>query len=162
MQVKQMIDSTHFEKNWIPIWNKPGAFLYQWHTDCYEVFELGVGRDKRVSHNFPLLSRSRGSTLFWPWTPELRLGVVHYSEGDGPRQYYHLLVVLRESDGAVLGHTAPFRFLGEFPVEFCIGFWPDWEGQQLHFWISQMDRNPAYLVADYEQFRFFTQTSKPA
>ena len=151
----------HMQKNWIP-WTDDEV-IYKWCLDGVVFRHLTTGEQRLVPfkiHN-AILSRVRGSSIFIPgWNSGELVAIVHYSEEDTPRKYYHLLVILDEKTGELLRHTLPF-YLGDVStqengggghrVNFCIGF--DWtqkqDGKRLfHFWFSVMDRDPQYWVVE--------------
>ena len=147
----QLIDPPYMswcEKNWAPIPMPDGrdGFVYKWYP-----LEIGTvepegdkGRleivltkpmDERFSH-------MKGSTAFVPYGDRGLIGVIHFSEEQTPRQYFHRVVVLDRETFDVLQCSPVFCFL-KASVEFCIGFRAQEDMWQ--FWISQMDRDPLYL-----------------
>jgi hypothetical protein len=95
------------------------------------------------------------------------LGVVHLSEEDAPRRYYHSLVTL-DKNGLPLRYTPPFQFCKQ-GIEFCTGLEciqtqkvgevgeteTETETEtSIRFWISRHDRDPAILTVPFDIFTF--------
>jgi hypothetical protein len=140
LQILEPPQPTGCEKNWIPVGK--GQFIYQWHP-----FQLGEVRDGRLEivQSYPTpwtFQKVRGSTLFFE-TEEGLLGVVHYSEEQRPRHYYHMVVLLHKETFEPISVSDPFVF-GRVGIEFCIGF--AIRGSDYQFWYSQHDRDPVWLV----------------
>jgi hypothetical protein len=143
------------EKNWIPLvdyGNKEDEyFIYKWNP-----FEIGVLKqfensdrkqlviDTVWQHNAPLFSNIRGSTPLVE-VDEGFLCVVHFSYEGGPRNYFHMLVLLEKVTMKPLKYSEFFVF-NNMSVEFCIGFMV--RHDKCHFWISNFDRDPELVVVD--------------
>ena len=150
-KVKQarVIDSptdTWIEKNWVPLGNQ--TYIYSWNP-----FQIGRVNEnnrleivKQVSMGMigqqPLFDKFRGSSIFVEDPTGHLIGVVHLSEEGSPRRYYHALVVLDKTTLEPVRISELFYF-EERGIEFCIGFAV--VGDEYHFWISRMDRDPALL-----------------
>jgi hypothetical protein len=150
------------EKNWIPlanfytgsapIENEPHEyFIYKWNP-----LEIGVlcpfenSNQKQLTiertwqHNAPLFSNIRGSTPLIECDEGL-LCVVHFSYEGGPRNYFHMLVLLEKVTMRPLKYSE-FFFFNNMSVEFCIGF--NLRNDRFHFWISNFDRDPELVIID--------------
>jgi hypothetical protein len=78
-----------------------------------------------------------------PFTNDGRTELIclaHYSEGEIPRNYYHVLVGIDPVTLYPIWHTEPFVFCN-IGIEYCIGFVI--KSNMAHFWISRRDRDPA-------------------
>jgi hypothetical protein len=164
----RVIYSGECEKNWIPLWDCE-RFIYGWSCEgiivgnigevlcegCVDIAKMmripyGDGQAGLLMSKLPI----RGSSVFSKWREhDTWIGLVHWSLEGMPRRYFHMFVVL---DGGfrVLSCSLPFVFRGEYPVEFCTAFHWDSCGNCFHFWISQMDRSPMYLVSMLDEFFF--------
>lgn len=157
-----IMDSPHYEKNWIP-WNDQ-EYLYQWRTEgvVFRSYHEHIERLVPYTRSNALLAKARGSSVFVEYTGSLlsassaqhKVGVVHYSREGNPRQYVHFLVVLNAENGSVVQHSQPFYFR-HLCVEFCIGFYLG-PNSLFHFWISQMDREPLYCLAEESAFTWYS------
>jgi hypothetical protein len=143
------------EKNWIPLVNycndEDEYFIYKWNP-----LEIGVLRpiensdqkqlviQKAWNHNAPLFSNIRGSTPLVE-CDEGFLCVVHFSYEGGPRNYFHMLVLLEKVTMKPLKYSE-FFFFNNMSVEFCIGFMM--RNEKCHFWISNFDRDPELVIVD--------------
>lgn len=155
--------SDWYEKNWIPLGvgglggengngNGNEKFIYKWSP-----FEIGKVDDSNppnlkieVSRPYSsfIFEKFRGSSIFVKGFRENELiGVVHFSEGNSPRHYFHCLVVLNATTFLPIRYSAPFYF-ENIGIEFCIGF--AIENGKYCFWISQFDRDPAFIKVDVE------------
>ena len=142
---------TWCEKNWAPIPLPDGAdgFVYQWYP-------LEIGKVVGNIHGSPLgkmeivirketderLVGMKGSSNFTPYGETGLIGVVHFSEENSPRKYFHRILILHKKTFEIMMCSPIFCFRRAC-VEFCIGF-RAWNGK-FGFWISQMDRDPLYL-----------------
>jgi hypothetical protein len=131
------------EKNWIPL---PDGhhFIYSWAP--YRVGKIEGGRlviVDNVSLSFPLFEKVRGSTIFVR-DHNRTLGVVHFSENESPRHYFHMLILLDETTNRPLFYSQPFHFYEELGIEFCIGFCI--RGDEYCFWVSRFDRDPKMII----------------
>ena len=137
--------SSFCEKNWIPLEDE--HYIYSWHP--YRIV-------KRVGQEFEMVSRElepaflwekiRGSSVFHRMGDREgggSLGVVHFSENESPRHYYHMLVVLDEQR-IPCRYSRVFHFFDEVGIEFCIGFCVLRE--KYYFWVSREDRDPRLFV----------------
>jgi len=183
---------SYIEKNWIPILLPDSEnqlqehFIYQWspfqlgtlvthppkENDPYPETQLKIIREMPSSNPF-YFNKIRGSSCFvaYPGTKEENgnsepkwIGVVHLSEEDAPRRYYHSLVTL-DKNGLPLRYTPPFQFCKQ-GIEFCTGLdciqtqkvGESGEETQtqtsIRFWISRHDRDPAILTVPFDIFSF--------
>jgi hypothetical protein len=142
------------EKNWIPICGT-NKFIYKWSP-----FEIGTLDETTqqlkincsIPTKSPICQKFRGSSVFVDGFNENEMiGVVHYSEGNTPRHYFHSLVILNKKTNCPLKYTQPFYF-ENIGIEFCIGF-KIHEGKY-YFWISQFDGNPALITMDVNVLSF--------
>lgn len=144
------------EKNWIPL--EDGKIIYKWSP-----FEVGIVKENKLSlvssdyMKSPLCKKFRGSSIFVSSqniSLNERIGVVHFSENEYPRHYFHCLVVLakRGKTWKPRKHSQTFYFKN-IGVEFCIGFLP--KNGKYHFWISQFDREPLLMIVDMDKIPFF-------
>ena len=143
------------EKNWIPLDNYGDEnneyFIYKWSP-----LEIGVlcpfensnqkqlNIEKTWQHNAPFFSNVRGSTPLVECDEGL-LCVVHFSYEGGPRNYFHMIVLLEKISLMPLKYSEFFYF-NNMSVEFCIGFMI--RGNKYHFWISNFDRDPEVIIVD--------------
>ena len=88
------------------------------------------------------LAGMKGSSNFTPYGESGLIGVIHFSEENSPRKYFHRILILDKNTFEIMMCSPIFCFKRP-NVEFCIGF-RAWEGK-FGFWISQMDRDPLYL-----------------
>jgi hypothetical protein len=140
---------TWCEKNWIPLPSegKDYHFIYSWSpmkigriTENSNVLEI-IREYSVIAPNF---HKVRGSSIFIEEEGrDTLLGVVHFSEDDSPRNYYHMLVRLEKGTYKPLEYSLPFCFQ-IFGVEFCIGF--TIKGGKYVFWISKKD-NDSLMVS---------------
>ena len=159
------------EKNWIPIVRSRNDdndtktnkeleewFIYKWWP--FEAGQINTATNQleiKISYmiNAPFFMKVRGSTAFILGTPfistvegegvEGLLGLVHFSEETLPRHYYHIMVLLDKDTLQPLKYSEIFCF-EKIGIEFCIGFYA--EGDNFHFWISRMDREPLYITIE--------------
>lgn len=152
------------EKNWIPIpyemddpENKKMYFIYKWSP-------MEIGFIDQTTHklniikshyiNSKLFSKFRGSTTFIREkynNIDIFIGVVHFSENDYPRHYFHTLVMLDAITLKPLRYTKNFYFT-KIGIEFCIGF--TIHNNEYHFWISQNDRDPMKISLNISELPF--------
>ena len=162
------------EKNWIPLANFYGDestndeyFIYKWNpleigvlcshssedesnSDNSEKRENEKKKEKQLKivktwkHNAPLFSNVRGSTPLVECDKGL-ICVVHFSYEGGPRNYFHMLVLLEKKTLMPLKYSE-FFFFNNMSVEFCIGF--TIRNDKYHFWISNFDRDPELIIVD--------------
>jgi hypothetical protein len=142
-----------WEKNWAPL---PGGedMIYRWNPmEIGHVADGGLCITKRYNVVSHVLKHTRGSTTFTPrpTNPRELVGLVHFSEENAPRQYYHMLVVLNATTYRPLRRSEAFYFT-EIGVEFCIGMVVS-EGAEsgeetYRFWISRWDRAPAMVEVE--------------
>ena len=143
---------TWCEKNWAPIPLPDGSdgFVYQWYpleigkiVGDIQGSPLGkmeiVVRKERTDER---LIGMKGSTTFTPYGESGLIGVIHFSEENTPRKYFHRIIILNKQTFDVM-RCSPIFCLLQPNVEFCVGF-RAWNGK-FGFWISQMDRDPLYL-----------------
>lgn len=103
---------------------------------------------KTWKHNAPLFKNVRGSTPLVECDEGLNKGlicVVHFSYEGGPRNYFHMLVLLDKNTLMPLKYSE-FFFFNNMSVEFCIGF--TIRNEKYHFWISNFDREPELIIVD--------------
>ena len=111
------------EKNWIPLpYGK--HFIYSWYP-----YRVGKVRGTtleivdEVMLSAAIFEKVRGSTIFVKWEgadgrfEEKYLGIVHFSENDSPRHYFHMFVVLDEKTNRPISYSQPFRFYEEFGID---------------------------------------------
>lgn len=170
------------EKNWCPIiynmpkdsessTKKPLQFIYSWNPiqigELRDVETTELPRRKRleitITHqvNAPLFKRfnCRGSTSFVEsiYYKDYLIGVVHFSLGEWPRNYYHSLVLLDKITLQPKFHSNMFTFCNSNSIEFCIGFTEtNYKNNEFIFWISQFDRDPCMISASLGQFSWLS------
>lgn len=154
------------EKNWIPLANFYSEtssetthgeyFIYKWNpleigvlcsdmsSDNSEKKENQLKIVKTWNHNAPLFKNVRGSTPLVECDEGL-ICVVHFSYEGGPRNYFHMLVLLEKKTLMPLKYSE-FFFFNDMSVEFCIGF--TMRDEKYHFWISNFDRDPELMIVD--------------
>lgn len=145
--------NTWCEKNWIPI-NGSDKYIYRWSP-----FEVGtLMKDNSLHIDFSIPTKSficqkfRGSSVFVEGFRKNELiGVVHFSEGNSPRHYYHCLVLMDAVTLKPVKYSQPFYF-ENIGIEFCIGFMI--KNNKYYFWISQFDRDPAFISVDVDFIPF--------
>ena len=156
------------EKNWshIPLPSGKDGFIYKWHP-----YEIGTIEQKpddlskkqliiETTYETPKwFSKMKGSTPFVPYKDNL-LGVVHFSYDKSPRQYFNQLIMINKTTMKIMECSNIFCFLRP-SIEFCIGFTiiDNHNDSKFGFWISQMDRDPLYLEANVDHFRFLPVSS---
>lgn len=149
-------------------------FIYKWspflmgtlkteppkESEIYSETKLKIIKEIPSSNPF-FFNKIRGSSCFIPYPQSENeteiedkwLGVVHSSEEDLPRSYFHSLITL-DKDGNPLRHSPPFEFCSR-GIEFCIGFdsfsteTENGKETMLRFWISRHDRDPAILTIPF-------------
>jgi Bacterial protein of unknown function (HtrL_YibB) len=101
----------------------------------------------------PIFRRFRGSSAFVPSIhfPDKLIGVVHFSQNDWPRDYYHALVLLDRHTLRPVAMTSMFTFCEYKAIEFCIGFSETVDHQYI-FWISQFDRDARMISVATNKF----------
>ena len=130
------------EKNWSPIkYEDNDCFIYKWWpmeigkpTVSPMTPSLNTPQSTPASctttlkiiktintEEFPLFRYFRGSTAFQDMGDGTLMGLVHFSQGESPRYYYHVIVVLDKATLQPLRHSDVFYFRN-LGVEFCIGF----------------------------------------
>ena len=143
---------TYCEKNWTPVVSSEEAeftrFIYKWYpmeigTIDPETNSLQI--DTTYSIISPIFKKLRGSTYFREFLSDSRylIGLLHFSEREWPRFYYHQLVLLDKTTLKPARCTQPFSFQNRTSIEFCIGLFED--NDRYHFWISHFDRDPANI-----------------
>jgi hypothetical protein len=147
------------EKNWSPVIRKTtetGENLLieeEWFIYSWSPMRIGTIDDTEnrlvIKKTIDMLktdifTRFRGSTPFIEWG-EFMIGVVHFSESDSPRHYYHCLIMLNANTLKPVKMSRIF-FFEKIGIEFCIGF--TIKDMKWHFWISRFDRDPAYINID--------------
>lgn len=149
------------EKNWshIPLPSGIDGFIYKWHP-----YQIGIIEQKpddlskkqlniEITYDTPKwFSKMKGSTPFVPYKNNL-IGVVHFSYDKSPRQYFNQLIIINSITMEIIECSNIFCFLRP-SIEFCIGFTVRNNCSKFGFWISQMDRDPLYLEANADHFRF--------
>jgi hypothetical protein len=137
------------EKNWIPLPTIDDHYIYSWHP--YRVGKAIGGKLEIVDEVFlspPIFEKVRGSTIFLKREDGNYLGIVHFSENESPRHYFHLFVILDAITYRPVSYSQPFTFYGEGGIEFCIGFCI--YGDKYRFWVSRFDREPKMFVVSKE------------
>jgi hypothetical protein len=138
------------EKNWTPVPSSdpdiPTRIIYKWGP--MEVGHLEDGKlviDATIHIPNPMFQRFRGSTYFRPSVqyPDYLIGLVHFSEHEWPRHYYHVLLLLDKVTLTPVKYSYSISFCKQKSIEFCIGFIEN--NGYYHFWISQYDRDPAMV-----------------
>ena len=123
-------------------------FVYKWYP-----MEIGkidpetnsLQIDTTYSIISPIFKKLRGSTYFREFITDSRylIGLLHFSEREWPRFYFHQLVLLDKTTLKPVRCTQPFSFQDRNCIEFCIGLFEDKD--RYHFWISYFDRDPANI-----------------
>ena len=164
-----VIDSpreTVCEKNWTPIHfrneNDPESkemyFIYQWspmeigYID-QNTFKLNIIQSHNIDNN--LFRKFRGSTTFVKGiysNTDVLIGMVHFSEGNAPRHYFHTLIMLHATTLKPIRYTKNFYF-NKIGIEFCIGM--TIRNNKYHFWFSQNDCDPMKLSLDITELPFY-------
>lgn len=154
---------TYCEKNWTPVvvtgqtspvamppskFGENTRFVYKWYP-----MEIGkidpetnsLQIDTTYSIISPIFKKLRGSTYFREFLSDSRylIGLLHFSEREWPRFYFHQLVLLDKTTLKPVRCTQPFSFQDRNCIEFCIGLYEYKE--RYHFWISYFDRDPANI-----------------
>ena len=152
------------EKNWTPIpydthnrTNKKMYFIYKWSPMEIgfidkNTHKLNIVKTHSISSH--LFSKFRGSTTFIREkynNIDVFIGVVHFSENNAPRHYFHTLVMLDAITLKPIRYTKSFYFT-KIGIEFCIGFII--RNNKYHFWISQNDRDPMKISLDISKLPF--------
>ena len=148
---------TWCEKNWVPL---PGGkkFIYKWAPmEIGEISEDDDNNQLRIIHryedtaNIPLFSKMKGSAPFVEHNGDL-VGIIHFSEETRPRHYFHMLVVLDKETFKPKHYSESFVF-ENIGIEFCIGFDVSVSENKYLFWISQFDRDPAFIAIDVDKIK---------
>jgi hypothetical protein len=133
------------EKNWVPVGGGENRYVYRWSP--FEIGEVGADNKLRIQMsmpvNSPICQKFRGSGIFAKGDDGRQVGVVHFSEGNAPRHYFHCLVMLDATGTFPVKYSQPFYF-EKIGIEFCIGFCV--KNGKYHFWISRFDRDPLLVV----------------
>ena len=155
---------TYCEKNWTPIPRDNGAptdFVYKWWPMTIGHLKTtykcpGIQQDDSTYLHIhttyelksPIFKKLRGSTYFREYKADTRylVGLLHLSEKDWPRFYYHVLVLLDRETLRPVRYTQPFSFTKRTTIEFCIGFLE--REDSYHFWISMYDRDAMKVSID--------------
>ena len=157
---------SHMEKNWTPFvrnvqdcvlfdgkdYMEEEWFIYKWcpmELGQIVINDDGVRqlniKDRIKTSHIPWFSKFRGSTPL----VECEKGwvcVVHFSEEDHPRKYYHNFVWFDRDTINPIQYSDPFYFKKE-GVEFCTGMkLHDEETNTFVLWISQFDRDPLMVI----------------
>lgn len=142
---------TWCEKNWIPLKRDDKLFLiYQWGP--YMLGELTPDYKLSIVVNKPMpdfFGKIKGSTVPIRYGEHLWT-VAHYSEGEIPRDYYHILVCIDPETLLPVKWCEPFIFR-KIGIEYCIGFDITADGTAL-FWFSQKDREPGLMKVPVSAF----------
>jgi hypothetical protein len=133
-------------------------FIYQWSP-------MEIGYINRITHKLNIIQshnvsahlfrKFRGSTTFIKGiysNLNVLIGVVHFSERNSPRHYFHTLVMLDAITLKPLRYTKNFYFTN-IGIEFCIGM--NIQNNKYNFWISQNDRDPIKLSLDISKLPFW-------
>jgi hypothetical protein len=148
---------TWCEKNWIPVIRGVDGGFEEWFIYRWSPMELGRVIDGKlnIELSYPILSpmfqQFRGSSVFVDWDADHLVGVVHFSENDGPRHYYHSLVMLEKQTFRPVKYTQNFCFEKQ-GIEFCVGF--SIKDDKYNFWISQFDRDPLLVSLNVNSLPF--------
>ena len=137
---------TWCEKNWIPI-NSVAAptlpIIYSWNPWVVGTIDDAGTLVPCIIKEMPtLFSVLKGSSVPVPSGSGELICVAHYSEGEIPRDYYHVLVGIDPVSLCPIWHTEPFVFCN-VGIEYCIGF--AIRDGVANFWISRRDRDPAHV-----------------
>ena len=144
------------EKNWIPLVNYGNPeneyFIYKWNPleiGILQPFQDNLEQKQLTihhtwNHRAPMFSNIRGSTPLVECDEGL-ICVVHFSYEGGPRNYFHMLVLLEKETIRPLKYSE-FFFFNNISVEFCIGF--TLKQNKYHFWISNFDRDPELIIVN--------------
>jgi hypothetical protein len=157
---------TGCEKNWTPVPRDNGAptdFVYKWWP--MKIGQLKITDPEIKNQTYlhihttydlksPIFKKLRGSTYFREYKADARylVGLLHLSEKEWPRFYYHVLVLLDRDTLRPVRYTQPFSFTKRTTIEFCIGFLEQ-EGSY-HFWISTYDRDAMKVSIDTSDLPF--------
>jgi hypothetical protein len=142
---------TWCEKNWIPIPCDASQmhFIYNWGPWTVGTIDDSGRLIPQITKEMPpLFSKLKGSTVPVRYGNEL-ICVAHYSEGEIPRNYFHLLVGIDPATLCPIWHTDPFVFCN-IGIEYCIGF--TIKKAEAHFWISRRDRDPGLVRVPMDRF----------
>jgi len=147
--------SNNAEKNWIPVVvDGKEYFIYKWSPMEIGVINPATNRLEIVKTidmaGVKWFDKIRGSTVFTE-VGEFLIGVVHFSEDEFPRKYYHILVALERNTLQPLRYSNHFVFRN-IGIEFCIGF-TILNGNYL-FWTSKNDREPLTLIVPIQKIPF--------
>jgi hypothetical protein len=141
---------SYCEKNWTPVvvTGENTRFVYKWcpmeiGTIDTETNSLQI--DTTYSIVTPIFKKLRGSTYFREFLSDSRylIGLLHFSEREWPRFYFHQLILLDKTTLKPVRCTQPFSFQDRTSIEFCIGLYEDKD--RYHFWTSYFDRDPANI-----------------
>ena len=157
---------TGCEKNWTPIPRNNGAptdFVYKWWPMTIGQLKTADPANKKQTYlhihttyelKSPIFKKLRGSTYFREYKSDTRylVGLLHLSEKDWPRFYYHVLVLLDRETLRPVRYTQPFSFTKRTTIEFCIGFLE--RDGSYHFWISMYDRDAMKVSIDASDLPF--------
>jgi hypothetical protein len=121
-----------------------GLIIHYTHNDDVIGNKKQLIIHKTWHHNTPLFSNIRGSTPLIE-CEEGVIGVVHFSYEGGPRNYFHMLVLLEKNTLMPLKYSEFFVF-NNMSVEFCIGF--TIRDNKYLFLISNFDRDPELVIVD--------------
>jgi hypothetical protein len=141
---------TYCEKNWTPVvvTGENTRFVYKWYpmeigTIHPETNSLQINTTYSIVS--PIFKKLRGSTYFREFLSDSRylIGLLHFSEREWPRFYFHQLILLDKTTLKPVRCTQPFSFQDRTSIEFCIGLYEDKD--RYHFWTSYFDRDPANI-----------------
>jgi len=162
----KIIDSPNhcfYEKNWIPIIsNNLEYFIYKWspmeickiNTKTNNLETIKIYNNTLTAPNF---NKVRGSSVFIEVDNYL-LGVVHCSDDNVPRKYYHILVALNKETLCPEKYSETFCFQ-HIGIEFCIGFYK--QDNEYLFWVSKMDRNACFIKINIDEIPLIYEFAKP-
>jgi hypothetical protein len=141
----------YMEKNWSPIsGSNEELFIYKWWP-----FEIGEIKNNNLFIKYkyeilnPLFKNVKGSTTFTS-IDENFIGLVHLSEENTPRNYFHMLILL-DNNYKPLKYTETFYFKN-IGIEFCIGM--TILNNYYHFWVSLHDRDTTLISISIDSLPF--------
>ena len=119
-----------------------------WHSQSYPRCSTHLHIHTTYDLKSPIFKKLRGSTYFREYKADTRylVGLLHLSEKEWPRFYYHVLVLLDKETLRPVRYTQPFSFTKRTNIEFCIGFLE--RSTSYHFWISSYDRDAMKVSID--------------
>lgn len=145
------------EKNWIPYtlldYENIGdeQFIYTWGPLQIGKILSGKLSVTRTENTGRYFTRVRGSTVPVKKGADEYWTLVHFSDDNMPRNYYHFIIIFN-AEGQIQKYSNTFVFC-RHGIEYCIGMTFENESR-LRFWISQHDRDPMWLSVNLSAFTF--------